>query len=196
MLTTISNFLQDPIAIISLIISGASLTLAIIQTQRLAQAEREQKRKFWSLIATSKALMEDLEHKDPNQAAGKVYEIFRFLLREAVSLERNYNLQTLNNWRKVGKISSDWQHRQALMLLDTKEINILDANKLSIDFQIWDSNPPKNLYNHHDDRLEANRPRFKKDSSGVAVPIDENDYALQKPTNEKRLIQSTQDDLN
>lgn len=171
--TWLQTLIADPLTLISLLISAISLALAVIQTLRIRRNRREQKIKLWSLIASSKSLMEDMEEEDPKQAAGKIYELFRSLLKEAILLENSISVKKLNGWRMVGKLSSDWQHRQALALLQSHEINLADAEKLSIDFQIWDSNPRDNSFNHHDDRIDKSRKRYRKNKYGIAVTIDE-----------------------
>jgi len=162
---------QDYITYFGVFVSTVSLCFAIVQTKRLAKSESEQKRKLWSLIATSKALIEDFEHKDMNKALGKVYELYRFLLREAILIENNFNLKTAQKWRKVGKLSSDWQFRQSLMLLDTKEINDKIVDDLSIDFQIWDSMIEDHELNHHGRRLEVLRTKYSKNKDGIAEVV-------------------------
>lgn len=46
---------------------------------------------------------------------------FRGLLREAVGLERDFGIATVVAWRRVGKLSSDWQQKQALAMINTEE---------------------------------------------------------------------------
>lgn len=53
----------------------------------------------------------------------KLLSEFRNLLQIAISLESNYSLETIAKWQKVGKLSSNWQVRQACQLLDTKNIS-------------------------------------------------------------------------
>ena len=125
----------------------------------------ETRRKTWSQISTTKALMEDLENNDAKQAVGKVFEQFRFLLREAIILENKFNVETIKKWRSTGKLSSQWQERQALQLLETREINAQEAKELEPEHRIWDELPEENELNHHTARL--NKILNKSDSKSI-----------------------------
>ena len=99
-----------------------SLFVAIVQSIRVRSLQIERQRHLWALIASSKALMRHLERQDIHQAYGLASEYFRQLLRDASLLEKNFNIETIKAWRSVGKLSSDWQERQAFMLLSTEDI--------------------------------------------------------------------------
>lgn len=134
--------------------SVIGIAVAIIQTKKLRTLKLENKRKTWSQISTTKALMEDLEHKDSTQALGKVFEQYRFLLREAVMQEEKFTIKTIKLWRKTGKLSSLWQERQALHLIQTCEISEKEVDQLEKEFMFWDENTDNsNPFDYHTERL-------------------------------------------
>lgn len=108
---------------IASIASIVSLGVALVQTLRVRNMRAEQQRHLWSLIASSKALVRHLERQDLHQAYGLASEHFRQLLRDAIAIEKQFTVETIKAWRNAGKLSSDWQERQAYMLLSTKEIS-------------------------------------------------------------------------
>lgn len=111
------------IGIVSSIATIISVPIAIIQTFRNRKLKSESKRRIWAQIETIKAIMRCLDHREIDFTYGLANEQFRLLLTEASLLEKNYSLETIKKWRKIGKLSSDWQERNALMLLETEMIN-------------------------------------------------------------------------
>jgi len=159
--------------IIGIISITISLIYIYIQNKKLKHIELERERKIWSQISTTKSLMEDLENNDPTQAIGKVFEQFRFLLKEAVLLEKNYSLKTVKKWRAVGKLSSLWQERQAIQLLRTREIDLEESKELNEAHILWDENAEQSPYNHHTSRLERLNTQLKNDESSSVMKNDE-----------------------
>ena len=106
-----------------------SVPVAIVQTLKVRRLNIEKQRKTWTQISSTKALMRHLEAEKLDSSYGLVCEQFRDLLREAVLLERNFSVETIARWRKVGKLSSDWQEYQVTQLLRTSEID--DRAKIS-----------------------------------------------------------------
>ena len=100
--------------------SVISLGAVIVQTLRVRALKHQQHAAVWNQIASSKAMMRHLEREDVQQAMGLASQQFRDLLESAVLLESKFGMATIDKWRTVGKLSSDWQERQALMLLTTK----------------------------------------------------------------------------
>ena len=135
--------------------SVIGIAVAIIQTKKLRTLKLENKRKTWSQISTTKAIMEDLEHQDSLQALGKIFEQYRFLLREAVMQEDKFTIKTIKLWRKTGKLSSLWQERQALHLIQTCEINEKEVEQLEKEFMLWDEDTDNsNPFDYHTERLK------------------------------------------
>ena len=93
--------------------------------------ETENQRRIWSEISKVRGIMSDLEKDEGSgpyavgrlQAVGKLTIMLRDLLREASLAEKSFDLDTIESWRAVGKLASDWQEQMALMLLPTDKIN-------------------------------------------------------------------------
>lgn len=153
--------------IVSVLGSLASIIgfgIALIQTKKLRALELENNRKTWSQISTVKGIMEDLEHNDPQQAIGKVFEQFRYLLKEAVMQEQNFSVVTIKKWRKVGKLSSMWQEHQAFQLMQTNELKEEDIEQIAAEHAAWNEDPNnENPYDYHSNRLK--KWREKKEES-------------------------------
>src|SRR5712691_8034990 len=106
------NITMELVFWVSLIASFASIVsvpIAIVQTLKVRRLNLEKQRKIWTQISSTKALMRHLEAGKLDSSYGLVCEQFRDLLREASLLEQNFSLVTISKWRKVGKLSSDWQ---------------------------------------------------------------------------------------
>lgn len=134
---------MDTITILGIIGSLASIIsipVAIVQTIKNNKLKTEAKRKIWAQIETVKALMRCLDIKDVDFAYGLVNEQFRNLLQEASLLEKEYSIETIEKWRKIGKLSSDWQERNAYMLLDTKKIDL--KKEINKNFSVYDDASP------------------------------------------------------
>lgn len=99
-----------------------SLIASVLQYLQLRNLKRENKIQIWSQIASVKALMRHLERQDIHQGYGQACQLARELFEKAVRSEKNFGPKTIELWRSVGKISSDWQEREILLLLSTKEI--------------------------------------------------------------------------
>lgn len=138
---------DDLITYIGTMASVVSLLVALFQTIRVRNLQIERQRRLWTQIASNKAMMRHLERQDVNQAYGLVCEQFRDLLREASILENEFSPETIRLWRYVGKLSSDWQERQALMLLPTPAIERLltknqELPKMEQEVSHFDDPPP------------------------------------------------------
>jgi len=125
--------------IIGSIASIIGLIIALVQTYKLAGLKAQVKSKIWSDISTIKALMEDLENGKCEIGHARACEQFRDLLREASLIEKNYTLDTINLWRKTGKLSSVWQQKQAMALLDKECICPEKAETLNEVYANWDA---------------------------------------------------------
>ena len=110
------------IGIVGGLASIVSVPFAIYQTLINRKLKDEQRRNIWQRIETTKSMMRALDEEQLDFAYGLTVEQFRTLFREAVLLEDKFSLETINKWRKIGKISSDWQQKNAMILLKTNEI--------------------------------------------------------------------------
>jgi hypothetical protein len=99
-----------------------SVPVAIVQTIRVRRLRVEKQRKVWTQISSIKALMRLMETEKVQTAYGLIGEQFRDCLREAALLEDDFTVRTIKMWRRVGKLSSDWQEYQAAQLLGSSEI--------------------------------------------------------------------------
>jgi len=130
------------------IISLIGLLFAAIQTIKIRNLKKERTRKIWVTISSTKALMEDLESDDPKQAFGKVCELFRQLLLQAVLEEKKYSISTIDASRNTGKLSSNWQVKQAYALLLTEEIDKKMAKDIDEIYKDWDNLKEDHEFNH------------------------------------------------
>ena len=117
------------IGIIGLLASVGGLLVGGIQTLRIRNLKREENADVWLTIRTLKNIFYHLDKdnlKNENKSVARAYEaalsIFRTQLKRAVMNERNYTLETIEKWKSVKKISSDWQEKQALGYLETENI--------------------------------------------------------------------------
>lgn len=128
------------------IASIIGVIIYFFQRKHIRSLEKQNERNIWKQIAASKALMRHLEREDIHQAYGLACEQFRDLIKEASLIERNFDIRTIKLWRKVGKLSSDWQERQSLMLLSTKDISkgvMINEGELNIENEVakYDDTP-------------------------------------------------------
>lgn len=151
--------------------SIASIIIYFYQRKQIRSLELQNERTIWKQIAASKALMRHLEREDVHQAYGLACEQFRDLIKEASLIEKVFDIKTIKLWRKAGKLSSDWQERQSLMLLSTAAINkaiTLSQEELSLKIEIaqYDDTPD-------DHPIAKLRPDYKSGSSANPDEIDE-----------------------
>lgn len=125
------------------IASIISIPIAIAQTLKIHRLNIEKQRKIWTQISSTKALMRHLEAEKLDSSYGLVCEQFRDLLREAILLEQNFSINTIVRWRRVGKLSSDWQEYQATQLLSTSEIqDQVEIKDMSTPLSQYDTTAP------------------------------------------------------
>ena len=117
------------IGIIGLLASVCGLLVGGIQTLRIRNLKREENADVWLTIRILKNIFYHLDKdniRDENSNVARAYEaalsIFRTQLKRAVMNETNYTLETIEKWKSVKKISSDWQEKQALGYLQTENI--------------------------------------------------------------------------
>lgn len=134
-ITNLSNLAT----IVSCMFSIASFVAYMYERRRRQRERADERRRTWHSISLVKGLLYDVSkalEKDPNsvachQAFGALEDMFKGLLREAVEKEDNFDIKTIGFWRKTGKLSSDWQERLALNLIDTKNISHQDIEGIS-----------------------------------------------------------------
>lgn len=110
------------IGITGSIASIISIPIAIYQSYKSRRMKIEQEMIIWQRIETIKSIIRAFSSKENDFAKGLIQELYRNLLKDAILMEEKFDLSTLESWRKVGKISSNWQERNALMMLNTKNI--------------------------------------------------------------------------
>lgn len=117
----------DSAAQIATLVSLLVATVSWALERRLRKRQEvDSRRQIWSNISKVRGLMVDLERNDPdgiNMATGKLSFMMRDLIQEACKSEPNFSAKTIAQWRKVGKLSSDWQEHLAVMLLDMSEVS-------------------------------------------------------------------------
>ena len=97
---------------------------------RIRNLKREENADVWLTIRMLKNIVYHLEKdnlRDENANVARSYEaalsIFRTQLKRAVMQENKFTSETIEKWKSVKKISSDWQEKQALGFLETKNID-------------------------------------------------------------------------
>lgn len=118
------------IGIVGLLASVCGLLVGGIQTLRIRNLKREENADVWLTIRILQNVFYHLNKdnlKNENNNVGRAYEaalsIFRTQLKRAVMNERNYTLETIEKWKRVKKISTTWQEKQALGFLETEKID-------------------------------------------------------------------------
>jgi hypothetical protein len=138
-------------SIVGLLGTAVGLVAFLFERRSRQNLEREHQVLVWSNISKITGLMSDLE-KDAAmstepvgtarcpgtlQAIGKLTFMLRDSLREAVLAEKDFSLETIANWRTVGKLASDWQERLARTLLTSNQLGVGAA--ASNAFRNWDA---------------------------------------------------------
>lgn len=133
--------------------SYATITSTIIavfgwvnEYQKRKRDQLLDRRRVWASISVIKGIVSDIQvalKADPDnqachQAHGALDDLFRELLREAISKEDKFSIKTIKIWRRSGKLSSDWQERIAFTLLDTKEMRNSEIETIPEIFMNWD----------------------------------------------------------
>lgn len=109
------------------------------------KTERESRRQLWSNISKVRGLMVDLERGDAegvNMATGKLSFMMRDLIYEACRTEPHLTAKTIQRWRGIGKLGSDWQEHLALMTLQSDEIDDDSIDGLSEKYRNMSVLPP------------------------------------------------------
>jgi hypothetical protein len=118
------------IGFIGTLASLAGLFVAGLQTIRLSELRRRTNADLWHSIGMVRSMMVELEScsafkqgdGDVKQSYGTLIELFRLLLKGAVLDERRFTEETINRWRRSGRLATDWQEKQARRFLRTPQI--------------------------------------------------------------------------
>lgn len=109
---------------------------------------------IWSTISVVKGIMNDVEkvidektesdycnkaQRGCIEAHGTLAALLRELFKEAIINEKKFSYQTILKWRASGKISSDWQQKLVMALLDAANISEKDLNEISGKYSNWDT---------------------------------------------------------
>jgi len=136
-MTPVGLTLEQVAALVSMVVAAVSFFSWLVERFNRIQDRSERLRQIWNNLSKVRGLMSDLE-KTPDangfdhgkhQAVGKLTFMFRDLVNEAMSLESNPSLETIQKWRKVGKIGSDWQESCFINCLLTGELTSIDVAK-------------------------------------------------------------------
>lgn len=113
------NELAAVFGILGSLATVAGTAFGIVQRRQRIQADAIRKANVWTSLSKLKALMRNLENDELKMAHQNSLDLFRSLLTEAVLHEPRFTVDTVKRWRKTGRLASDWQERQALLLVDT-----------------------------------------------------------------------------
>ena len=118
------------LSVLGTMASIAGLAIAGVQSIRLRELKRRTNADVWLTIRTTASIIATFEDSasrktDPNvgEAHAKAVELYRHLMKQAVLDERNFSGRTINRWRSVGKVHTDWQEDQAWHFVPTEAIS-------------------------------------------------------------------------
>lgn len=113
-----------------LVLGIVGLVVALLQTVRLKEMRKRTNNDLWLSLRMCRANLARLEGSqstltDPLLASahGSSKELFCHLLKQAINDERRFTEDTIQKWRQVGKLDSDWQVSQARQFLQSEQIS-------------------------------------------------------------------------
>jgi len=56
-------------------------------------------------------------------------DLYRLLLKEAVSIERDFSIATIEKWKKTGRLENAWRIKAAMRLLPTDKVPDCDSSE-------------------------------------------------------------------
>jgi len=127
----------------------------LYQWKRSADNKQLELRGLWEDISVIKEVMGEIEKADSKakkmpyevyQAHAELSILFRSVLTRIISKEPKMTLETIEKWRKVGKLGSDWQQKCAMAILlsnelTKKELDLIDEKKYSTWEQLNHNSP-------------------------------------------------------
>ena len=116
---------------IGIIFGTLGLVLTIVQTYRLRRIRILTENNIWTSISSLNAVMENLDANNHEMARQGSWDLFRLLLLQAAYHETKMTERTVALWRKSGRLKTDWQEKQARLLIPTTEIKEQDIQRNS-----------------------------------------------------------------
>ena len=119
----------------------------LYQLKRASDNRQMELRGLWEDISVIKAVMGEIETSDSKakkmpyeiyQAHGELAILFRSVLTRIISKEPNMSLKTINKWRKVGKLGSDWQQKCAMIILLSDELTEKELDEMDEKYSNWE----------------------------------------------------------
>jgi hypothetical protein len=137
--------LNSVLTAIGFVATCLSLAIAVVQTVRhselrksLEKIRRAKEAEIWTCIGIVLKTYDSLEQavqilKTREQvdfealvkiqsARRGIVDQYRMLLKEAVLEEEEFSIDTIEKWKRVGRLENDWRVSQAKRLLATKNI--------------------------------------------------------------------------
>ena len=125
-----TNYISIMIGLLGLLATCCGLLVAGIQTYRIRKLKKEENADVWLTIKSVKSIfycINESRLKSENTYIARVFEasqnIFKTQLKRAVLNEKGYSIETINKWKATKKITTEWEEKQALNFLETKEIS-------------------------------------------------------------------------
>ena len=78
------------------------------------------------LVQSRQAVDHEVLAKIENARRSTV-DLYRLLLEEAATIERDFSMDTIKRWQKAGRIENEWRLKAAMRLLSTDKIPDCDA---------------------------------------------------------------------
>ena len=114
---------------VNLGLAVAGMLVAAVQTTRLREIRRRTNADIWVCIQTCGSVVARIEETKLDEANitiaaahGSGKELFRQLLKLAVIDEKDLTEETIEKWRRSGRLRNDWQELQVRQLLPTDRI--------------------------------------------------------------------------
>jgi len=119
----------------------------LYQWKKASDSKQLELRGLWEDLSVIKAVMGEIETADtmakrmPHdiyQAHGELAILFRSVLTRIISKEPKVTLETIEKWRKVGKLGSDWQQKCAMAVLLSEELTQKELDKIDEKYSTWE----------------------------------------------------------
>ena len=119
----------------------------LYQWKRASDNKQIELRGLWEDLSVIKAVMGEIEQADSKtkrmpyeiyQAHGELAILFRSVLTRIISKEPKMTLETINKWRKVGKLGSDWQQKCAMAILLSDELTKKELDEIDEKYSTWE----------------------------------------------------------
>ncbi len=105
------------LGILSIIAGILSVLVMLVQNFRIKKIKEEEYLDIWLLITQLRSILSKLNKFSDNDVDGAIaYEatlgLIRLSLKKAISLEKNFNEETIEKWIRLNKLPDDLWYRK------------------------------------------------------------------------------------